>query len=155
MHITSTHLAQWSDKREAQGMLSILVRKLVSATSHITILAIPGGDSVNLPGWNGVIDVAEGNPWVPNGISFWELGISKDPVSKANTDFKKRLEQMLPSEAAGATFVFVTSCRWAGKNTWQEAARKRNVWANVLVWDADDLEAWLEASPSAALCTDA
>lgn len=151
MHMTSTHLAQWSDKREAQGMLPILVRRLVSATSHITALAIPGGDSVNLPGWDGIIDVAEGNPWVPSGVSFWEMGTSKDPISKANTDFKKRLEQMLPSEAAGATFVFVTSRRWAGKNTWQEAARKRNVWANVLVWDADDLEAWLETSPSTAL----
>ncbi|WP_411198800.1 hypothetical protein [Thalassolituus sp.] len=104
-----------------------------------------------MPGWDGLIETVEDNAWVPNGISYWELGTSKDPGTKAGSDFEKRLEQIPETDAAGATFVFVTSRRWPGKEAWLENARKRNVWANVLAWDADDLEAWLETSPSTAL----
>lgn len=62
MRVTATHLVQWSDKREAQGMLPILVRRLISVTARITSIIMPGGDSVNVPGWDGVVDVAQGNP---------------------------------------------------------------------------------------------
>lgn len=151
MRVTATHLVQWSDKREAQGMLPILVRRLISVTSRITAITMPGGDSVNVPGWDGVVDVSQGNPWVPDGLSYWELGTSKDPASKANSDFEKRLEQISAAQKAQATFVFVTPRRWPGKSTWQEQARKKNAWADVLVWDADDLEAWLETSPATSL----
>lgn len=151
MRITATHLAQWSDKREAQGMLPILMRRLISATAHITALAMPGGDSVNAPGWDGVIETAEGNPWVPNGISYWELGTSKVPAAKAESDFEKRLKQVSEVDAAQATFIFVTSRRWPGKYAWQESAKSHNAWADVRVWDADDLEAWLETSPTTTL----
>lgn len=151
MRITATHLAQWSDQRDAQGMLPVLARRLISSTSKIAALAMPGGDSVNAPGWDGVVETADGNPWVPAGISYWELGTSKDPASKAGSDFEKRLKQISKADAAQATFVFVTSRRWPGKRAWQESARSRNAWADVWVWEADDLEAWLETSPTTAL----
>lgn len=151
MRITATHLTQWSDKRESQGMLPVLVRRLISATAHTTALVMPGGDSVNIPGWDGVIETEEGNPWVPNGISYWELGTSKDPALKAGSDFEKRLKQIPEANAARATFVFVTPRRWPGKDTWRERVRGRNAWADVWVWDGDDLEAWLETSPATAL----
>lgn len=151
MRITATHLVQWSDKHEAQGILPLLTRRLISATSRITAIAMPGGDSVNTPGWDGIVDVMQGNPWVPAGISYWELGTSKNPASKANGDFEKRLEQISAAQAAQATFVFVTPRRWPQKNTWQQKARSHNIWANVLVWDADDLEAWIETSAATSL----
>lgn len=76
---------------------------------------MPSGDSVSVPGWDGVIAAEQGNPWVPTGISYWELGTSKDPVSKASSDFEKRQGQISAEEAAQATFVFVTPRRWPGK----------------------------------------
>ncbi|QIB67615.1 hypothetical protein G3T16_09480 [Kineobactrum salinum] len=151
MHVTATHLTQWSDRREAQGMLPVLARRLISATARTTAIAMPGGDSINAPGWDGVIEVEQGGPWTPNGISYWELGTSKDPASKASSDFEKRLGQISSAQAAQATFVFVTPRRWPGKGAWQERARSRDAWADVLVWDADDLEAWLETSPATTL----
>lgn len=151
MRITATHLTQWSDRREAQGMLPVLVRRLISATARTTALVMPGGDSVNIPGWDGVIETAEGNPWVPSGVSYWELGTSKDPALKARSDFNKRLEQITKADAARAIFVFVTSRRWPGKDAWRESVRSLNAWADVWVWDGDDLEAWLETSPATAL----
>lgn len=151
MRVTATHLVQWSDRREAQGMLPVLVRRLISATAGITAIAMPGGDSVSAPGWDGVVEVTQGNPWVPTGISYWELGTSKVPASKASSDFEKRLGQISAEQASQATFVFVTPRRWSGKRAWRESAGSRNLWADVQVWDADDLEAWLETSAATSL----
>ncbi len=151
MHISATHLVQWSDTRDAQGILPLLVRRLISATSKTTALAMPGGDSVYVPGWDGVVSVDVGNAWVPEGASYWEFGVSKKPGDKANDDFKKRKDALSAEVAAEATFVFITSRRWPGKSKWKQKALDQNVWANVLVWDADDLEAWLETSPATSL----
>lgn len=151
MRITATHLAQWSDKREAQGMLPVFARRLISATSRITTIDMPGGDSVNKPSWDGITNVETGSPWVPAGLSYWEMGTSKEPATKATSDFEKRIEQISAKQAAQATFVFVTPRRWHGKRAWQEKIRSRKIWADVLVWDADDLEAWLEMSPATSL----
>ncbi len=151
MRVTATHLVQWSDRREAQGMLPVLVRRLISATAQITAITMPGGDSVSAPGWDGVIAVEQGNAWVPTGVSYWELGTSKDPSSKASSDFEKRLGQISAEEAAQATFIFVTPRRWPGKSVWRKNAGSRNIWGDVQVWDADDLEAWLETAPATSL----
>lgn len=151
MRITATHLANWSDQRVAQGMLPVLVRRLISATSQINSIAMPGGESVSEPGWDGIVSVAVGNAWVPDGPSYWEIGTSVDPARKARSDFQKRISELSAEQAAQATFVFVTPRRWRGKAAWQAKARNQNVWADVLVWDADDLEAWLETSATTSL----
>ncbi|ABA57200.1 hypothetical protein Noc_0681 [Nitrosococcus oceani ATCC 19707] len=151
MRITATHLAEWSDQRVAQGMLPIMVRRLINTTAQIKSIAMPGGESVGEPGWDGVLSVAVGNPWVPDGASCWELGTSADPARKARDDFKKRVTELSAEHAAQTTYVFVTSRRWREKGKWQEKARNQNVWADVLVWDADDLEAWLETSATTSL----
>jgi hypothetical protein len=115
------------------------------------MIAMPGGDSVNIPGWDGVTSVEKGNAWVPTGLSYWELGTSNKPLTKATGDYKKRLKELSVEERAQSTFVFVTSRRWPSKATWQAKVRSQNEWANVLVWDADDLEAWLETSATTSL----
>lgn len=151
MRVTATHLIHWSDQRVAQEILPVLVRRLISSTSQTTQLAMPGGDSISTPGWDGVVRIEKGNAWAPTGPSYWELGTSKDPLAKARSDYSKRLNALSAEERARATFVFVTSRRWQGKGAWQTEARSKHDWANVLVWDADDLEAWLEISAATSL----
>lgn len=151
MRITATHLVNWSDQRAAQGILPVMVRRLINTTAQINSIAMPGGESVGEPGWDGVLNVAVGNAWVPNGSSCWELGTSADPARKARADFKKRVTELSGEHAAQTTYVFVTPRRWRGKGKWQEKARNQEVWADVLVWDADDLEAWLETSATTSL----
>jgi len=112
---------------------------------------MPGGESVNLPGWDGIVSVDKGNAWVPDGPSYWELGTSKEPARKATSDFNKRLGQLSTKEAAESAFVFVTSRRWPGKAAWQKKKRSQNAWRDVLVWDVDDLETWLETSAATSL----
>lgn len=151
MQITASHLVKWSDQRVAQGMLPVMVRRLISTTSQINSIAMPGGESVSEPGWDGIVSVGVGNAWVPDGHSYWEIGTSVDPAKKARSDFQKRISALSTEQAAQATFVFVTPRRWRGKAAWQARARNQNVWADVLVWDADDLEAWLETSSTTSL----
>ena len=151
MRITATHVVNWSDQRVAQGMLPVMVRRLISTTTKINSIAMPGGESVSEPGWDGIVSVEGGNAWVPDGHSYWEIGTSVEPGRKANRDFQKRISALSAERAAQATFVFVTPRRWRGKAAWQTSARNQNVWADVLVWDAVDLEAWLETSSTTSL----
>ena len=151
MRITATHLVNWSDQRVAQDMLPVMVRRLISTTTKINSIAMPGGESVSEPGWDGIVSVAVGNAWVPDGHSYWEISTSVAPAKKASSDFQKRISALSAEQAAQATFVFVTSRRWRGKAAWQARKGNQKVWADVLVWDADDLEAWLETSSTTSL----
>lgn len=59
MRITATQIEQWADTRDAQGMLPILIRRLISATTTITALSMPGGDSVSTSGWDGIVQLTK------------------------------------------------------------------------------------------------
>ncbi len=142
---------QWADKLEAKGLLPVLVRRLINVTSTLTELAIRGADSINLPGWDGTLNVATGNAWVPVGQSRWEMGCSADVAGKARDDFKNRTDETSREVAANWDFIFISPCRWAGKHEWREKAAAVTHWRSVRAYDADDLEAWLEAAPSVAL----
>ncbi|MEP7010639.1 MAG: hypothetical protein ABJC13_09980 [Acidobacteriota bacterium] len=151
MRITATQIYQWAEKPEAKGLLPVLVRRLINATSSPTELSIRGADSLNLPGWDGTLNVAKGNAWVPVGQSRWEMGGSADVAGKARDDLKKRTAETSREVAANLDFIFVSPRRWIGKKDWQEEATAVNHWRNVRAHDADDLEAWLEAAPSVTL----
>lgn len=151
MRITATQIEQWADTREAQGLLPILVRRLISATTSATKLAIRGGDSVNMPGWDGSLNINVGNAWVPVGQSRWEMGCSEKVDSKAAQDFETRTKSTAREVASKMDFIFVSPRRWAGKETWRETAAGAKHWREVRVYDADDLEAWLETAPGVEL----
>ncbi|EGX4304372.1 hypothetical protein GZ11_04735 [Salmonella enterica] len=151
MRITATQIEQWADTRDAQGILPILIRRLISATTTITALSMPGGDSVSGSGWDGIVQADKGNIWVPGGSSFWEMGCSSDIITKARSDFRKRNQQISPQEAAQSRFVFVSPRRWPKKDNWLKEARAENIWSDVYAFDADDLETWLENAPAVAL----
>ena len=153
--ITAALIEQWveANAREAQGMLPILVRKLISTTSKTTALRMPGGDSVSQPGWDGLISASEGNAWVPTGESCWEQGCNADVVSKAREDFAKRVAATSKDVAINSAYLFVTPRRWSAKSkaAWLAKAKAKQHWNDVRVYDADDLEAWIDTAPSVAL----
>lgn len=151
MRITATEITQWAATLDAQGVLLTLVRRLISATSETTALAMPGGDSVNLPGYDGVVQASLGNAWVPVGSSLWEASCSQDVIEKARSDFKKRSRSSTQETVANSTFVFVSSRRWRRKQEWVTEAKRANHWFDVKAYDADDLEAWLETAPGVSL----
>ena len=138
-------IVNWADKPDAHHKLPELVRRLVLATVPMpSLLHMPSGSSVWRPGWDGVLVVENGNAWVPDGASDWEISCQKNPKSKAASDYDKRTADPV------ATFVFVTPRRWVDKDEWARNLRANSQWAEVRVLDADDLVAWLEQAPAVA-----
>jgi len=144
--IDGTDLELWSGRREAQSKLPVLLRRLIRATTpSIQQLSFPADEGVQLPGWDGIVIADEGNEYVPNGCSVWELGTNSNIKAKADGDYEKRKENCGDFKREETTFVFVTSRRWASKQEWVEARRKEGAWLDVRAYDADDLSACVTA----------
>ncbi len=153
MRLTASHIVNWANThaKEAQTDLPRWVRRLCFDAEATRQLAFPAGDSSFVPGWDGVLSSERGNAWIPEGSSRWEIGCDQDVHSKANGDYRKRSEQTSADERLVCTFVFVTPRRWTKKKEWLTEQSAKAEWADVRVYDADDLEQWLEQSPSVAL----
>ena len=142
-----THLVQWADGLNPRGTLPQLVRRLVHATvepSCLTSIHFPAQEGIQAPGWDGIVVATQGNAFVPEGLSTWELSVAKDQKKKAEEDFKKRTAEPRVVEPSQATFVFVTPRRWPKKDEWCAEKRKQKKWKDVRAYDADTLDDWLE-----------
>ena len=146
--VTAQDLDQWSSSLNAQSTLPVLVRRLVLATASVTEIAMRGGEGTQLPGWDGLVEATAEDPHVPAGASGWEMGTSRDPRSKAQSDYKARTDDPLGIDPTTTTFVAVTSRIWRDRDDWRAARRSEGRWADVRAYDADDLETWLERAPS-------
>jgi hypothetical protein len=91
-----------------------------------------------------------GVPFVPEGLSAWELGTNADIKAKAEEDFKKRSDDALGLPQMETTFVFVTSRWWPGKSDWAAAKSGQGIWKRVLAFDCEDLTQWMESAPAVA-----
>ncbi len=148
----ASDIFNWADRPDAHHQLPELIRRLVMATVPMpSLLDMPSGSSVGLPGWDGLLVVEKGNRWVPNGASAWEFSCEKNPKRKTSADYKKRTADPQGVDKSKTTFVFVTSRRWTCKREWTRERREDGQWADVRVLDADDLVAWLEQAQAVAL----
>ena len=146
-----SEIEHWADDPDAPDQFPELVRQLVIATTQApSLLDIPSGSAVRLPGFDGLITVETGNAWVPTGNSAWEFGTGKNPKTKADGDYRKRTDNPDGINKASATFVFVTPRQWAGKRQWANERRAEGEWADVRALDASDLPAWLSQAPAVA-----
>jgi hypothetical protein len=149
--LTGTHLDQWADELPARGLLPRLVRRLVLAiTDPIEEIAFAADEGIGRPGYDGVVRTSVGNSFVPTGWSGWETGVNTDPRQKANEDYDARTTAPSPLDPRQSTFVFVTPRRWTLKGRWVSEKQAEGKWAGVRVYDADDLEQWLERAPAVA-----
>lgn len=147
--VSATDLADWSNRRSAQDELPQIIRRLILMTvDSVRQLSFPAGEGVQLRGWDGRVTAPQGNAFVPDGESVWELGTGSSPSQKAQADYDKRITESGTADLSGTTFVFVTSRRWSQKHEWAIERKSERRWKDVRVIDADDLEAWLEFAPS-------
>ena len=137
--------------RRAQELLPHLVRRLLQVSPGVRGLSVRVGEGITAEGWDAVVLDSTGSPWVPSGESRWELGTGTDPRAKAQKDYDKRTKNALGADRERATFVFATSRRSPALKKWADERRAEAKWKDVQALDADDLEAWLEASPSVQL----
>lgn len=148
--IKANDLERWATHNiPARSRFPVLLRTLVHSTCNaLTRVDFPGNDDAERPGWDGFVEASEGNPWVPVGQSGWELGTTEQIKRKADGDFDQRLQELDEKTLAETTFVFVTPRVWSDKEKWV-ASKKAKGFKGVRVYDACDLEQWLEQSPAA------
>jgi excisionase family DNA binding protein len=147
--IGATELDSWADRRTSQEELPDAIRILVLASvPELISVDFRSGDGVRVRGWDGQVNAARRNPWVPAGHSAWEISTG-DPGRRANENYQKRTKNPLGLNPADTVFVFVTPRRWDGRDSWATTRRAENKWRNVLAYDADSLEQWLDFTPSA------
>jgi hypothetical protein len=154
--VNAGELEKYADTRESQAVIPELVYRLVNESClDLTTCRIPYGDSVNQPGLDGLVETQNGfRQFIPAGKSFWEIGTSKDPQTKANEDFKKRTEQISAEERKSASYIFVTP-RATGSNGWNEPAQRKwlkekesSGWGTVKILDGIQISDWLQEFPS-------
>lgn len=150
--VNSRDLKDWAKRRDCQGDLPFLVRSLIRATAtDIFKILFPAGDNVSSPGWDGILEVSEGNEYIPEGFSVWEMGCNQDVKGKANSDYEKRKENLLGVEPSETTYVFVSSRPWTKNEEWCEEKRKEGFWKDVRGYNAATLEEWIEQAPAVGI----
>jgi len=148
LQIKANDLEAWvTSNINARARLAVLLRTLVHSTGRgLLKVDFPGNDDSQRKGCDGEVETSEGTPWIPAGRSAWEFGTDEDVKRKANKDFDKSVNGIDAAERAETTFVFVSPRRWTGKEVWRKEKRQLDQWKNVLIYDASDLEQWLEQS---------
>jgi len=147
--IDVTDLENWASRRDSQEYLPLIIRRLIRATvDKIDSISFPAGDSIVYPGWDGRLESKEKTEYIPEGFSLWEFSSRKDIKTKAEEDYKKRKNDPLVPNHSEATYIFVTPTVWSNKDKWVEEKKKEKFWRDVRVYDARDLEEWLEQAPA-------
>ena len=152
--ISANHLEMWANRREAESDFPLLLRHLVRATlplGDLSLCNFPAEEGVRKPGYDGVVRARSGNEWVPKGLSVWECGVGNKPGDKATREYRKRNLNPSPYSKKGTTFIFAAPRRWIGKQQWINKRRGKHEWADVRVYDADELVQWLECAPDVAM----
>jgi hypothetical protein len=132
-----------------------MVADLIRASAQeISTIRFPNGDKGQVRGFDGVLDASGAPPYVPDGESIWEFGVSADAAAKANSDFEKRTNEVDEARRKQTTFVFVTPRTWNNGNEklpdWVDSKRRLGQWKDVVYLDGSMVEDWLSRSPAVA-----
>jgi hypothetical protein len=154
--VTASDLADYANTKDSEAVIPELIWMLVKeSAAGLTMCRIPYGDSINQPGWDGLVETEGGfRQFVPQEKSFWEIGTGGDPQGKATEDFTKRTRKMKPEERQEATYVFVTP-HGSGSGGWDEPAqtkwinrRKKFKWGRIKILDGVQMADWLREFPA-------
>ena len=155
--VTENQLDNWvrGNARDAQELIVELVWRLVAASCpNPQDRRFPLGDSIGQHGPDGILHVDLGfNPFVPEGLSYWEIGTGLKSSDKATSDYKNLTNQIPKNVRSESTFVFVTplSGGRGWEYTWKESSqakwlkerRNRNEWKDVQIIDGTKLVGWV------------
>lgn len=146
--VDSSQLKQWADRVSARTELPRLVRRLILETGRDVVqLGFPAGEGVSAGGWDGSVRAHASTPFIPKGLSVWELSVNKSPGRKANEDYAKRTTTPDGSPSGDATYVAVSLRPWTKRAEWAQENLKDKRWGAVRAYGVDDVETWLENAP--------
>lgn len=147
LSITAREIADWANNSSARERFPVLIRKLVHSTGlGLRRVDFPGYGNAQRHGWDGRVETKAATPWIPLGVSCWELSTAQQQVRKADYDYEARTKSVPAEERAECAFVFVALRNWPGKTDWERSKQAQGNWREVRAFDASDLEQWLEQS---------
>jgi len=151
LSISGQDLVQWADQYPAAATLPALVRRLLLATTPLASIDMRADSGTRLGGWDGEVMARRPTPWCPLGHSVWEVSVRDDVKTKLEEDFDKRmLKPDLPVDSRLVTYIAVAARRFDKKKAWAKEKAAKGRWADVRVYDVDDLASWLEQAPAVA-----
>jgi hypothetical protein len=151
--VTPSELEDFANRRDSEAVIPELVYWLINLSCpDLTECRIPYGDSIGLPGLDGLVRTDSGfRQYVPKQTSWWEIGTGENARDKATEDYKKRTKKTDATERAQAAFVSVTprSRDW-DQNAQTEWIQKRlgDGWKEIKVIDGIRLCDWLREFPA-------
>src|SRR5712664_741111 len=151
--VTPSELEDFADRRDSEPIIPELVSQLVDlSVPDLTLCRIPYGDSIGLPGFDGIVQTENGfRQFVPKQISYWEIGRNEDAQAKATKEYGNRTDKTPLAERAKATFVFVTprSKDWdePSQTEWMRK-RQNDGWKGIKIIDGVQLCDWLREFPA-------
>ncbi len=147
--VDAQDLNNWSSRRDCRDFLPLVIRRLIRATTNsISSISFPAGDNIVCPGWDGRLESLDETEYIPKGASTWEISVNKDIKKKAESDYQKRKKDPLGYNTSETVFIFVTPRIWTKKEKWANEKKNEKFWKDVRVYDARDLEEWLEQAPA-------
>ena len=153
--ITAINLQQWADTLPARTTFPGLIADLIRATaSEISSIRFPSGDKGQVRGFDGFLEATGMPPYVPDGNSIWEFGVTGNAIAKANDDYKKRTIEVAEAIRKQTTFIFASPRTWDNPKEkiadWVQAKRDQAEWKSIEYLDGIAVEAWLAEHPAVA-----
>lgn len=153
--ITALNLQQWADTLQARTAFPGMVADLIRASApNISGIRFPCGDKGQVRGFDGVLEATGVSPYVPDGPSVWEFGVTEGALAKANGDYDKRTFELEEERRKETTFVFVSPRTWDNPKEkiadWVNTKRGLGEWKSVEYIDGSMVEDWLGLCPAVA-----
>lgn len=147
--ISTNDLSAWAGTMGGRNAFPGLIADLIRASVvDIADFRFPNGEAGQLRGFDGWLECIGSPPYVPKGLSIWELGTNDDIASKLKSDYEKRAAEVDKDTRKKTTFVFVTPHSWNHPTIkWPDLEREyreKKAFAEVKIIEGSQLQDWIE-----------
>lgn len=150
-----------NNQHECSGLIPEFVYTLIATTAskdYLEKFYLPYGDDVSLKGFDGIVSYSQNHPYIPKGLSVWEIGTNKDPKKKFDEDFSKakeklsKLSQDVDIHDVTYVAVFPRTISYQNMENWIRQKKKEgSEFKDIRIIDAFLLAQWANQSVSAQL----
>lgn len=150
-----------NNQHECSGLIPEFVYTLIATTAskdYLEKFYLPYGDDVSLKGFDGIVSYSQNHPYIPKGLSVWEIGTNKDPKRKFDEDFSKakeklsKLSQDVNIHDVTYVAVFPRTISYENQEKWIRQKKKDgSEFKDIRIIDAFLLAQWANQSVSAQL----
>lgn len=146
------------DLRHAAGsagfdaVFPLLIRHLIAETAvGLESIDMPGGSGTAAGGFDGVVRARDASPFIPQGVSVWELSVDQRGQAKADDDYSKRIDAPDGLATANVSYVEAILAPWTKARIWSASRNQEGRWLDVRAYNLDRIHAWLDFAPATTI----